>query len=458
MKPSILIVEDEKIMRISLADALAAEGYTVYPVATCAEGLAAIREGAFSLVITDIRLPDRNGIEILRQVNVLQPGTLVIIMTAFGGIEDAVKAMQTGAYDYIAKPFALDEMLLTVKRALDHQATTEENIRLKQDLAEIRNFPNIVCESPAMRQVFALVEKISRTDSTVLIQGESGTGKELIASTIHYQSARAQKPFIKVNCAALPDALIESELFGYEKGAFTGAVARKPGRFELADGGTIFLDEIGDLPPLTQTKLLRVLEERSFERLGGVENIEVDVRVLAATHKDLIQEIKQGNFRDDLFYRLNVIPLDLPPLRRRQEDIPLLIHRFTKQINDQYGTAARFAPEAVTELCRYSWPGNVRELINLVERCLTLNSSGTISRADLPAHLLKAGTGKAPLQPLAEVAAEAEKTHIRQILKVTQGNRSRAAELLGISRKNLWEKMNLYNLGSDDRTATRPGR
>ena len=448
MRASILIVEDEKTMRITLADILAAEGYTVYPVATCGEGLTALEEGEFSLVITDVRLPDRNGTEILRQVGRQSGETLVIIMTAFGSIGDAVHAMQNGAYDYITKPFALDEMLLTVRRALEHQATTAENIRLKQELAAIRHSPEIICKSPAMHRIFALLDKVSRTDSTVLILGESGTGKELAASTVHHRSARAEGPFIRVNCAALPDTLIESELFGYEKGAFTGATARKPGRFELADGGTIFLDEIGELPPATQTKLLRVLEERCFERLGGVAPLNVDVRVLAATNKDLTQEVKEGRFREDLYYRLNVIPVELPPLRQRTDDIPLLINHFTARFNERYGTDIRFTPEAVIELCHYTFPGNVRELINLVERCITLSSGKQIGKNELPEHILKNKNGKTKPQPLAEVAAAAEKAHIQRILLITGGNRSRTAELLGISRKNLWEKMNTYQLNN----------
>jgi transcriptional regulator with PAS, ATPase and Fis domain len=295
-----------------------------------------------------------------------------------------------------------------------------------------------------MQRVLTLLDKVSRTDSTVLLLGESGTGKELIASTIHYQSSRRDKPIIKVNCAALPDSLIESELFGYEKGAFTGAAARKPGRFEMADSGTIFLDEIGDLPQLTQTKLLRVLEERTFERLGGTESVKVDVRVIAATNRDLAKEIKKGAFREDLFYRLNVIPIELPPLRDRQEDIPLLLDRFLRTFNDRHGTSVRFEQDAITELCRYSFPGNVRELINIVDRGVTLADAGVVGRKDLPPHILKDKAAKTRLLPLAEVAAEAEKAHILRILKITGGSRSQAAEILGISRKTLWEKMGNY--------------
>lgn len=333
-----------------------------------------------------------------------------------------------------------------VKRAVERRLLTEENIRLKKDLSDLLNFPNIIGESQSMQNVLTMLEKVSKTDSTVLLLGESGTGKELIAATIHYQSNRKNKPLIKVNCAALPDNLIESELFGYEKGAFTGAEARKPGRFEIADGGTIFLDEIGDLPSLTQTKILRVLEERCFERLGGTKSIQVDVRVIAATNKELAREIKNGSFREDLFYRLNVIPIELPPLRRRHDDIPLLLDKFLQQFNDRYGIRVKFDHGAIAELCNYSFPGNVRELINIVERCVTLSGSGVVKKSDLPSHIIKKQTGKTRLLSLCEVAAEAEKTHIQRILKITRGNRTQTAEILGISRKTLWEKIGNYKI------------
>jgi two-component system response regulator AtoC len=446
MNKSVLIIEDEKIMRVSLADMLKAEGYTVLTAEDGASGILALSRGEFSLVITDVRLPDVSGIGILKKAVQDNPSLPVIVMTAYGTIDDAVEAMRLGAFDYITKPFAMEELLIVVRRALETRHLTEENIRLKKELSEALNFPSIIGESRAMWQVLALLEKVSRTDSTVLLLGESGTGKELIASTIHYQSSRKDKPLIKVNCAALPDNLLESELFGYEKGAFTGAASRKPGRFEMADSGTIFLDEIGDLPPLTQTKMLRVLEERSFERLGGTESLRVNVRIIAATNKDLSKEIKKGAFREDLYYRLNVIPIEIPPLRERHDDIPLLIDRFVQKFNDQYGLTVKFSQGAVTELCRYAFPGNVRELINIIERGVTLADGGVVDRKDLPPHVLKDKGARTRLLPLAEVAAEAEKSHILRILKVTQGNRTQAAEILGISRKTLWEKMSNYHL------------
>jgi DNA-binding NtrC family response regulator len=446
MSKSILVVEDEKILRISLTDALKAEGYTVFPVADGNEALAALAEGDFSLVITDIRLPGASGVDILRQSLAEAPLVPVIMMTAYGSIKDAVSAIRAGAFDYVTKPFDLDEMLLTVAKALEVQSITEENIRLKKELSSYYGAPNIIGESKAMQAVFALLGKVSRTASTVLILGESGTGKELIASTIHYQSARKDKPIIRVNCAALPAELIESELFGYEKGAFTGAGARKPGRFDLADGGSIFLDEIGDLPLLTQTKILRVLEERTFERLGSTGTVKVDVRIIAATNKDLVEEVKAGRFREDLYYRLNVIPVLLPPLRTRKEDIPLLLHTFARRFNDQLGANVSFTPEAVDILMNYAFPGNVRELLNIVEHCVALANDKTIRPADLPAHIAKIRQKRTSLASLSEIIADAEKNHIIKILQLTQGNRSKAAEILGISRKTLWEKINLHHL------------
>jgi DNA-binding NtrC family response regulator len=446
MSKSILIVEDEKILRISLADALKAEGYTVLAVEDGKEALAVLAEGEFSLVITDIRLPGAGGNDILRASLAESPATPVIMMTGYGSIKDAVEAMRVGAFDYITKPFDLDEMLVTVHKALEIQTITEENIRLKKELSSYYGAPNIIGESKTMQAVFAMLSKVSRTDSTVLILGESGTGKELIASTIHYQGARKDKPIVRVNCAALPADLIESELFGYEKGAFTGAVARKPGRFDLADGGTLFLDEIGDLPLLTQTKILRVLEERTFERLGATETVRVDVRIIAATNKDLEQEVKKGRFREDLYYRLNVIPLVLPPLRRRKEDIPLLIHAFARRFNDQMGTSVTFSAEALDALMQYAFPGNVRELLNVVERCIALASGRIINRTDLPPHIVSPRQAKTSLSTLQEITAEAERNHIVRIVQLTKGNRSKAAEILGVSRKTLWEKINAYQL------------
>ena len=446
MNKSILIVEDEKILRISLADALKDEGYTVLASTNGKEALAAIEQGIFSVIITDIRLPDISGMEILRKSMEIAAAVPVVMMTGYGNIKDAVESMRIGAFDYITKPFDLEEMFVTVSKALEVNAITEENIRLKKELSSQFSAGKIIGESKAMQSVFALLDKVSRTESTVLLLGESGTGKELVASTVHYQGARKKKAIIRVNCAALPDDLIESELFGYEKGAFTGADIKKPGRFDMADGGTLFLDEIGDLPPLTQTKLLRFLEEKTFERLGSTSTVSVDVRIIAATNKNLEREVNKGTFREDLYYRLNVIPVILPPLRKRIEDIPLLIDSFTRKFNDQFGTNVFFGTDAIKELLKYGFPGNVRELLNVVDRCIALASGKIIGRNDLPAHILQNQKDKVPLLSLQQVSVEAEKNHIVRILRMTQGNRSKAAEILGVNRKTLWEKINNYNL------------
>lgn len=447
MKHSVLLVEDEKIVRVSLAEALREEGYIVLPVNDGKSAESALDEAEFSLVITDLRLPEVSGMELLRKCLAEAPSTPVIMMTAFGTIKDAVEAMRIGAFDYITKPFDLDEMLLTVSKALELRSITQENIRLKKELTSYYGAPNIIGESKAMQAVFGLLEKISRTDSTVLILGESGTGKELLASTIHYQGNRKEKPVVRVNCAALPDNLIESELFGYEKGAFSGAAVHKPGRFDMADGGTIFLDEIGDLPLLTQTKILRVLEDQTFERLGATQSTTVDVRVVAATNKDLEKEVEKGKFREDLYYRLNVIPLNLPPLRRRKNDIPLLLDAFTRKFNDQMGSEVSFTHAAIQVMMEYSFPGNVRELINVVERSIALADTPVIDVDDLPPHITGSkNEGKTAVMTLQEITAEAEKQHIVNILRLTNGNRSRASEILGVSRKTLWEKLNLHKL------------
>lgn len=446
MSESIIVVEDEKIVRLSLVDALKEEGHTVLAVENGDDALAVLEEGLFSLVITDLRLPGASGIDILRKSLAESPATPVIMMTAYGNIKDAVEAMKLGAFDYMTKPFDLDEMLLTVDRALNVWRITKENIQMRKELSYYYGAPQIVGESKPMQTVYNLLEKISKTVSTVLILGESGTGKELIASTIHFQSERKDKPIIRVNCAALPDDLIESELFGYEKGAFTGAAAKKPGRFEMANGGSIFLDEIGDLPALTQTKILRVLEDGTFERLGGTESVKGDVRIIAATNKDLEQEVQKGRFREDLFYRLNVIPLEIPPLRNRKGDIPLLVEIFCRKFNDQMGTDVSFSFEAVEALANYAFPGNVRELLNIIERCVALTDSGIVHPADLPVHIAKNRREKTILASLQDVTIEAERDHIRRVLILTKGNRSQASEILRISRKTLWQKMNLHEL------------
>jgi two-component system response regulator AtoC len=445
MKETVLLIEDDKLMRISLEDALKGTGYEVLSFENGTDALKALKLNSFDVAVTDFRLPDIDGFDIVREITERGDDIPVVVMTAYGTIKDAVEAMKLGAFDYITKPFSLDEFLLLIDRALEIKRLKEENIRLKKDLSKCYCAPNIIGESATMKKVFSLIEKVSATDSTILILGESGTGKELIATTIHYQSSRKDKPLIKVNCASLPEGLIESELFGYEKGAFTGAFKRKPGRFELANKGTIFLDEIGDLPLSTQSKILRVLQEKTFERLGGTETISIDVRVLAATNKNLEEKVKKGNFREDLYYRLNVIPIFMPPLRDRKDDVPLLIDFFLDKRRSRYSKNIKFANDALDLLSSYDYPGNVRELENIVERCITLATADIIHKKDLPPFLFKKSDENR--QPtLSDVSAEAEKAHIIRILNSTNVNKTRAAELLGISRKTLWEKMNIYGI------------
>ena len=446
MRETVCLIEDEKIMRVTLEDALKVAGYEVVSFETGAAGLEALRNAPCDVVVTDVRLPDMDGFDIVREIT-RQGGSQVIVMTAFGTIKDAVEAMKLGALDYITKPFSLDEFLLLVERALELKRLKEDNIRLRKDLNRCYRAPNVVGESAAMKKVFSLVERISASDSTVLILGESGTGKELVATALHYQSNRKGKPLIKVNCAALPEGLIESELFGHEKGAFTGAVRRKPGRFELADGGTIFLDEIGDVPLSTQSKILRVIQERQFERIGGTATLTVDVRILAATNRNLEEEVRAGRFREDLYYRLNVIPLALPPLRERREDIPGLIEFFMDKYGKKLSKNVRLSGETVEALLAYDYPGNVRELENAIERCVTLSGSNVIGKEELPDTVATRHQATDSLR-LSDVAADAEKNHILEVLKTTSGGKTSAAKILGISRKTLWEKMNAYGIKS----------
>lgn len=445
MNETILLIEDEKLMRVTIEDALRTAGYEVVSFETGTEALSSLKSSPADVVVTDVRLPDADGIDILKKIVESDRDAQVIVMTAFGTIKDAVNAMRLGAFDYITKPFSLDEFLLLIERALDVKKLRDENIRLKKDLSRCYGFSNIIGGSAEMKKVFSLLERVSGSDSTILILGESGTGKELIATTIHYQSKRKDKPLIKVNCAAMPEGLIESELFGHEKGAFTGAIKRKPGRFELADKGTIFLDEIADLPLSTQSKILRVIQERTFERVGGTETLNADVRIIAATNKNLEEEVKKKRFREDLYYRLNVIPVILPPLRDRKEDIPLLIDSFLDKCKNKLSKNIHFSRDAINALIEYDYPGNVRELENIIERCSTLAVSDVVEKDSLPSFILKKTEGgKQP--SLSSVASEAEKEYIIRTLRVAKGNKTKASEILGISRKTLWEKINSYGI------------
>jgi DNA-binding NtrC family response regulator len=446
---SILIVEDKKSMADMLRKTLEAEGFSVKTASNIKDGITSL-EYSLSAVVTDLKLPDGEGMEILRAVRAGFPAIPVIVMTAYGSIETAVKAVKGGAYDFITKPFDPDHFLLVVKRAMAEKTLQRENIVLKKEFSKFLQMPEIIGSSGACNGIMEKVKRVAPLKTTVLILGESGTGKELVARALHYLSQRAKESFVAVNCAAIPKDLIENELFGHEKGAFTGAGETKLGRFELADRGTIFLDEIGDMEMTLQSKLLRVLQENEFQRVGGTKTIKVDVRVIAASNKNLQKEVAEGRFREDLFYRLNVFPIVIPPLRERKEDIlPLskyFISYFSKEMNK---TEPSISSEAEKRLLNHEWKGNVRELRNIMERAVILCDGQIL----LPCHL-SFGEGMSvkvrhdsPLHEVAESAARAvEKARIEDVLKQTNGNKSRAADILKVSYKTLLNKIKEYRI------------
>src|SRR3984893_18791891 len=381
---TILIVEDEAKMRRLLELNLGNDGFQTLSAEDAATGLKLLQKGSVDLVLTDLKLPGMNGLDFLHAVKRFRAALPVVVMTAFGTVETAVEAMKAGASDYVLKPFSLDEMRMVIHKELDVHRLREENRSLREALEQRYQHPNLVARSVKMQEVLAMLERVAPTNSTVLLGGESGVGKDLVARAIHEKSRRASGPFIKINSAAIPENLLESELFGYERGAFTGANASKPGKFELADKGTLFLDEIGDVPPAIQVKLLRVLQEREFERLGGTRTVKVDVRLIAATNRDLRAALEDGTFREDLYYRLNVVPIDIPPLREHKEDIPELLNLFLSRLA---GESAKkiigISPEAVRVVMDYHWPGNVRELQNIIERASALAPGPVLEAADI---------------------------------------------------------------------------
>ena len=452
---TILVVDDESNYLTVMETLLGEAGYEVLTAPSAIEALKISAAADLDLVLTDMKMPKMTGIELLDKLQQLQPDLPVIIMTAFGTVEKAVSAMKKGAFDYILKPFKNDEILVTIAKALKHRHLILTNRLLNQELEKKYGFPNIVGESRVMEDILALVKRVAASRATVLITGESGTGKELIARAIHQCSNRAAKSCISVNCGALTETLLESELFGHERGAFTDAVAMRKGRFELADGGTLFLDEVAEMSQSLQVKLLRVLQEMEFERVGGARTIKVDVRVVAATNRDLKEEVEAGRFREDLFYRLNVVHLHLPPLRERQEDIPLLAAHFIKKyVQENLRDKTRITPEALQVLIHYAWPGNVRELENVMERAVILCSNNTISPQDLPAELAPAPAESRldvdrfiPLNtPLPEALDSIEEQMIRRALEKSGQVQVRAAELLGITKSLLQYKLKKYHL------------
>ena len=446
MKQSILIVDDYKDTRDLMGRALSAD-YRV-TLAADAEGAmqALAADPSIALMISDVRMPGTDGLTLLKTAKAAHPNLSVIMLTAYGTVDLAVEAMKDGADDFLTKPIDLDQLDLRVAKVLKTRALEEEVVSLRSELDEKYGLENITGTSDAMKQVFHLIRQAAPTQATVLIEGPSGTGKELVAHALHTLSPRSKGPFVAVECAALNGNLLESELFGHEKGAFTDAVAKRIGRFEAADGGTIFLDEISEIPPSTQVKLLRVLETRSFERLGSSETIKTDIRIVAACNRDLAQMVREGKFREDLYYRLAVVDIRLPPLRERAGDIPLLVSRFLKEFSAANGgRVTGMTPAAMKILESYSWPGNVRELRNAVERMVVLSQGGLLDVGDVPEHM------RAPSAPAADAAAlppgtldETEKAKILSVLDQVGGNRSRAAQVLGISRRTLYRKLDEY--------------
>jgi DNA-binding NtrC family response regulator len=459
--PTILIVEDEAKMRRLLELHLAEEGYTTHAAPDAEAGLKLLRQEKVDVVVTDLKLPGMDGLEFLQAVKRANAALPVIVMTAYGTVETAVEAMKAGASDYVLKPFSMEEMKLIIGKELDVHRLREENRSLREALGQRYEFRNIVARSARMQEVLATVERVAPTNSTVLLGGESGVGKDMIARAIHQHSRRAAGPFIKINCTAIPENLLESELFGYEKGAFTGAVTAKPGKFELADKGTIFLDEIGDVPSSIQAKLLRVLQEREFERLGGTKTLKVDVRVVAATNQDLRAALEEGTFREDLYYRLNVVPINLPPLRERKEDIPYLVDHFLERFARESGKPiSGITPQAVQSLMEFHWPGNVRELENIIERAVAFSTGTRLDVGDIRLDLSpsepaapSAATAALPFPPEGVTLEQFEDEIVREALRRANGNKSQAARLLGLSRNAL--RYRLSKMGVRDEAEDR---
>jgi len=451
MKSRILIVEDEEKLRRVLELQLRSADFEVEQAGTAEAGLKLVDHA--DLVLTDLRLPGMDGLELIHMIRRQNTRTPIVVMTAFGTVETAVDAMKAGAADFLLKPFSLDHMMTVIRKALDVRALEDENRSLREELGHRYEFDNIIGRSAPMQEIFATIERVAPTRATVLLAGESGVGKDLIARAIHFKSPRRDRPLVKINCTALPENLMESELFGYEKGAFTGANTSKPGRFEQADTGTVFLDEIGDVPPAIQVKLLRVLQEREFERLGSNKTRHIDVRIIAATNQDLRAALEQGTFREDLYYRLNVVPLNIPPLRDRPEDIPFLAEHFVKKLAAANASPVESISEgAIQRLLEYHWPGNVRELENVIERSLVLCSGNRLEaediRLDTAPRARERTAGGGDFLPEGVTLDEYEQSIIREALRRAAGNKSQAARLLGLTRNALRYRLSQMSLES----------
>ena len=441
MTAQVLVVDDEQSIRDFLRLLLEEEGFTVQTASSFEEGRQIFFAGSFDLVLCDVIMPDGNGLDLLKELKQHNSRAPVVMMTAYTSTKSAIEAMKRGAYDYISKPFDVEELKVIIQKALEKSELVEENVYLRRELEQKYRFSNIIGRSRPMQEIFALIERVARTNSTVLLEGESGTGKELIARAVHYQSPRSGKRFLSVNCGALPENLLESELFGHERGAFTGAVREKKGLFKEAEGGTLFLDEIGEMTPAMQVKLLRALQERKVRKVGGSKEEPVDVRIVAATNQDLLERISEGEFREDLYYRINVIPIRLPPLRERLEDIPLLVEFFIQKYSTELGIEERrVSIESLRILESYHWPGNVRELENVIERALALSTGDAITAEDIPPYLLHAKSDLAGAATLPAEGMDLEsylddirKELMSQALSRTSGVQTQAAELVGMS-------------------------
>ncbi len=455
-KQKILVVDDEKSMCDFLEIMLNKEGYEVTSTTSGEQALELLDNNLYSMVLTDVKMPVVDGFEILRKTKEVSPDTVVIMITAYGSPEGAVTAIKEGAYDYITKPFRVEEVKLTIKKSLERSTLIKENIRLRQAVEDRYKFWNLIGKSPRMQRVYELVEKVSQTKANVLITGESGTGKELVAKAVHFNSARKDRSFVTLNCGAIPENLLESELFGHMKGSFTGAIANKRGLLEMAESGTLFMDEIGELTLPLQVKLLRVIQEREFKRVGGTEDIKVDVRIISASNQDLQQKVAHGGFREDLFYRLNVIQIKIPPLRDRKEDIPLLVNHFVRKYSTDTGKEIEgISPEALELLLGYNFPGNVRELENIIERSITLEATPMIADRHIRSYLNERMISKG-IPPTLEIPEEGidlnkvvedlEKAFILKALEQTDGVKKKAAEILGMNFRAMRYKLAKYDL------------